>query len=52
MLSSSYSLSTPLWLDLSSDIGSIPVVGIPVEPLPVSENYAIPKGISSVVVVN
>jgi hypothetical protein len=52
MLSSSDPPSTPLWLDLSSDIGSLPVVGIPIEPLPVSKTFVVAKGISSVVVVN
>jgi hypothetical protein len=52
MLISSDPPSTPLWLDLSSDIGSLPVVGIPVKPLPLSETYVAAKGISSVVAVN
>jgi hypothetical protein len=52
MLSSSYPPSYLLWLDLSYDIGSLPVVGIPVEPLPRFETYVVTKGISSVVEVN
>jgi hypothetical protein len=51
-LSSSDPPSTPLWMDLSSDIGSLPVVGIPVEPLPVSETFVVTTDISSVVAVN
>jgi hypothetical protein len=52
MLSSSDPPSTPLWMDLSSDIGSLLVVGMPVEPLPMSETSIVAKGISSVVAVN
>jgi hypothetical protein len=52
MLSSSYPPSTSLWMDLSSDIGSLLVVGLPVEPLPVFEYFVVAKGISSVVAVN
>jgi hypothetical protein len=52
MLSSLDLPSTPLWIDLSSDIGSLPVVGPPIEPLPVFETFVVAKGISSVVVVN
>ena len=52
MLSSSDPPSAPRWLDLSSDIGSLPIVGLPVEPLPVSETYVVAMGILSVVVVN
>jgi hypothetical protein len=33
MLGSSYPPSTPLFLDLSFDIGSLPVVRLPTEPL-------------------
>jgi hypothetical protein len=47
MLSSSYP-PTPLWLDQSSDIGSLPVVGIPAKPLPGFETYVFARGISSV----
>jgi hypothetical protein len=36
MLIYSYPPSNPLWMDLSSDIGSLLVVGLHVEPLPVS----------------
>jgi hypothetical protein len=52
MLSSSDPPLDPLWLDLSFDIGSLLVVGLHVEPLPVSETSVVTKGISSVVVVN
>jgi hypothetical protein len=52
MLSSSDPPSAPLWLDMSYDIGSLPVVGIPVEPLLVSETYVVTVDISSVVKVN
>ena len=52
MLSYSYHPSVPLWMDLSSDIGSLPVVGMPIEPLPGFETSVVTKGISSVVVVN
>jgi hypothetical protein len=51
-LSSSDPPSTPLWLDLSFDIGSFPVVGMLVEPLPVSETSVVTVDILSVVVVN
>jgi hypothetical protein len=44
--------SAPLWLDMSSDIGSLPVVGLPVEPLPVSKNSIVAMDISSVVALN
>jgi hypothetical protein len=44
--------SSPLWMDLSSDIGSLPVVGLPVEPLLVFGTSIVTKGISSVVAVN
>jgi hypothetical protein len=49
MLSSSDPPSSPLWMDLSSDIGSLQFVGLPIEPLPVSETSIVAKGISSVV---
>ena len=52
MLISSYPPSSMRWLDLSSDIGSLPVVGLPIEPLPEFETFVVIKGISSVVVVN
>jgi hypothetical protein len=52
MLSSSDPLSSLLWLDLSSNIGSLPFVGLPIEPLPVSETFVVTKDISSVVSVN
>jgi hypothetical protein len=44
--------STPLWLDLSSDIGSLPVKGLPAEPLPRSETSVVARDISSVGAVN
>jgi hypothetical protein len=52
MLISSYPPSASLWLDLSSDIGSLPVVGMPTKPLPGSETYVVARGISSVGAVN
>jgi hypothetical protein len=52
MLSSSDPPSTLLWMDLSSDIGSLPVVAFSAEPLPRFENFVVARGISSVVVVN
>jgi hypothetical protein len=52
MLSSSNPPSTPLWMDLSSDIGSLLVGGLPAEPLPRFETYVVARGISSVGAVN
>jgi hypothetical protein len=52
MLISSDPPSTPLWVDMYSDIGSLLVVWIPIEPLPMSETSVVAKGISSVVEVN
>jgi hypothetical protein len=52
MLSSSHPPSTLLWSDLSSNIGSLLVVGFLLEPLLVSTTSVVIKGISSVVVVN
>jgi hypothetical protein len=52
MLISSNPPSAPLWLDLSFDIGSLTVVGISVEPLHVSEDSIVTRGILSVVVVS
>jgi hypothetical protein len=52
MLSSLDPPSNLLWLDLSSDIGSLPVVGHHVEPLHVFETSVVTKGISNVVAVN
>jgi hypothetical protein len=52
MLSSSDPPLAPLWLDLSSDIDSLPIVGLPVDPLPMSETSSITTCISSVVEVN
>jgi hypothetical protein len=52
MLSSSYPPSNPLWMDLSYDIVSLLVIGLPVEPLHESETPSISKGISNVIIVN
>jgi hypothetical protein len=52
MLSSSDPTLAPQWLDLSSDICFLPVVGLPVEPLPVFETSVVTMDISSVVTVN
>jgi hypothetical protein len=52
MLSSSDPPLAPQWMDLSSDIGSLPVVGLPAEPLPVSKTFVVAVDISSVVIVN
>jgi hypothetical protein len=52
MLSSSDASSTPLWLDMSFDIGSLPVVGLPAEPLPGSETFVVARGISIMGAVN
>jgi hypothetical protein len=52
MLDSSYHPSTPLLLDLSSCVGSLPVVRLPAEPRPEFETYVVSKGISGVVAVN
>jgi hypothetical protein len=52
MLNSSDPPSTPLLLDLSSDIGSLLVVRLPTEPLPEFETSVVSKGISSVVAGN
>jgi hypothetical protein len=52
MLSSSYPPSAPIWSYLSSGIGSLPVVGIPVQPLLVFETFFVSKGISSLVEMN
>jgi hypothetical protein len=49
-LSSSDPPSTPRWIDLSSDIGFLPVAGTPTEPLPVSKTYVVAGDISSVVI--
>ena len=52
MLDSSYPPLSPLLLDLSSGVGSLPVVRLPVETLPELENYVVSKGILGVVEVN
>jgi hypothetical protein len=52
MLSSSDPPSSPRWLDLSFDIGSLPVAGLPVEPLSASETFFVVLDISSVVTMN
>ena len=44
--------SIPQWLDLSSDIGFLPVVGLPRDPLPASKTSVVAMDISSVVAVN
>jgi hypothetical protein len=46
MLNSLDPPSTPLLLDLSSDIGSLLVVTLLVEPLPKFETFVVSKGIS------
>jgi hypothetical protein len=51
-LSSSDTPSAPLWMDISSDIGSPLVVGLLVELLPVSETFFVAMNISNVVAVN
>jgi len=45
MLSSSYPPSAHLLLDLSFDIGSLPVVRMYVEPMPEFENFDVSMGI-------
>jgi hypothetical protein len=52
LLSSSNPPSAPQWLDLSSDIGFLPVAGFPKEPLFASETHVFAVDISSVVTVN
>jgi hypothetical protein len=52
MISSSYPPSSPLWLDLSFDIGSLPVVEMHAEPLLEFETSIFSKDNSSVVVGN
>jgi hypothetical protein len=44
--------SSPLWMDLSSNIGSLPVVGLLVEPFPMFKIFPVAMGISSVVALN
>jgi hypothetical protein len=44
--------SSSRWLDLSYDIVSLPVAGLPIEPLPTSETSIVTVDISSVVTVN
>jgi hypothetical protein len=48
MLSSSNPPSSPLWMDMSSDIGTFPLVVLPTEPLPNFENFFASKDTSSV----
>jgi hypothetical protein len=52
MLYSSNPPSTPLLLDLSVDIGSLPVVRLFAEPLPEFGTYVVLMGISNVVTVS
>jgi hypothetical protein len=52
MSSSSDPPSAPLWLYLSSVIGSLPIVGLPVEPLPVSETFDVATDILSAATMN
>jgi hypothetical protein len=52
MLSSSYLPSLPRWFDLSFDIGSLPFVGMPADPLPTYETFFVAMDISIVVIVN
>jgi hypothetical protein len=52
MLSSSDPPSTPQWMDMSSYIGSLPVAGLPIEPLPTFETFVFVVDISSVVTMN
>jgi hypothetical protein len=52
MLDSSNHPSTPLLLDLSVDIGSLPIVRLPTEPLPEFGNFVFLMGISNVVTVS
>jgi hypothetical protein len=52
MLISSDPPSAPRWLDMSSNIGSLPIVGLPIKPLPASETFVVRVDISSVVIVN
>jgi hypothetical protein len=40
------------WLDLYSNIGFLPVAGMPAEPLPMSETSIVVVDISSVVIMN
>jgi hypothetical protein len=44
--------SSPRWLDVSSDIGSLPVAGFPGEPLLASETFVVALDTSSVVTSN
>jgi hypothetical protein len=52
MLNSSDPPSAPLLLDMSSNIRSLLVVRLPVEPLPKFETSTVSKGISSVILGN
>jgi hypothetical protein len=49
MLGSSDPPSSPLFLDLSFFISSLPFVRLPTEPLPKFETFVVLKGISNVV---
>jgi hypothetical protein len=51
-LSSSNPPSSLRWLDLSSDIGFLPVVELPTNPLPMVETSVVIMDILSVVIVN
>jgi hypothetical protein len=44
--------STPIWLDMSFDTGSLLVVGLPVETLPKFETFFVSKGTSDVIIVS
>jgi hypothetical protein len=52
MLDSSNPYSSPLLLDLSVDIGSLPVVRLHAEPLPEFGTFVVLMGFSSVVIVS
>jgi hypothetical protein len=52
MLDSSNPPSIPQLLDLSANIGSLPVVRLPAEPLPEFVTFVVLTSISSVVIVS
>jgi hypothetical protein len=52
MLSSSNPPSVLRWMDLSTDIGFLPVAGLPTEPTLTSGTFFVVMGILSVVAVN